>query len=481
MTRFNTPGTDIEPSAPTARLPYPSYLAWFTSLIEGDPDVLALLLLGSVARGDHRGRSDLDVAVLTRCDTAGAFTRRMREATRAKFPRQLAFAEPRKVALFSADALHKIDVFIVEDLSAIARYAAGSRIERPEHAVVFDRTGTAVAWLAQVPPEVDDLDVVVPAQIARFAYHFEHASSCHAMSDMYRARFNLEIALHCVACLEWRASGRTAFAWLPRDLLRVVPRDVAEALRQHDTSMDPSRFHHAKSHVLGMFRSALERLGRPDEDSIGFCELVIERDRFWNHRDTATYTHDALARGVIYRGSSPHRYATDPDYHAWLTRRGITIRIDLRGQHEKGDHPIEGLPVRAVEAPVDPWRELAADDPLCEDVEPLEASYRFTALRCVHALRAVVDAVVEDRGAILVHCSMGVDRTGVIVALAHLLAGVPRGNVLTSYSASSGDKPLAVLERTLTLVDEAGGVHALARRAGLEPAMIEAFRRRMWA
>jgi protein-tyrosine phosphatase len=481
MTRINVQSADTEPSALTGRLPYPLDLAWFRALVEGDPDVLALILLGSVARGDHSGRSDLDVAVLVRRGATDLFTERMRGAASANFPQQLAFVEPRKVALFSADVLRKIDVFIVEDLGAITRYVAGSRIERPADAVVFDRTGTAAAWLAQVPAEIDELDVVVPAQIARFVYHFEHASACHAISDMYRARFNLEIALHSVAHLEWRAAGRSAFAWLPRRLLRTVPREVAEALRRHDAGMDPSRFHGAKSHVLGMFRSALDRLGRPDEGAIRFCELVLERDRFWNYRDAATYTHDGLARGVLYRGSSPHRYAAEPDYHAWLTRHGIATRVDLRGRHEKREHPIEGLPVRAVEAPVDPWIELAADDPLHEGVEPAEASYRFTALRCVHALRAVVESVVEARGAVLIHCTMGVDRTGVVVALAHLLAGVSRSDVLASYSASSGDKPLAVLDRTLTLVDEAGGVLALAGRAGLDPSTIEAFRRRMWA
>ncbi|MGK3964053.1 tyrosine-protein phosphatase [Sorangium sp. So ce118] len=475
------PSTDMEPSTPTLRLPYPIDLAWLRALIEGDPDVLALLLLGSVARGDHSGRSDLDVAVLIRRGAADLFAQRMRGAASARFPQQLAFVEPRKVALFSADALRKIDVFIVEDLAAITRYAAGSRIARPADAVLFDRTGTAAAWLAQVPAEVDDLDVVVPAQIARFVYHFEHASACHAMSDMYRARFNLEIALHSVAHLEWRASGRSAFAWLPRRLLHTVPREVAEALRRYDAGMDPSRFHAAKSHVLGMFRSVLDRLGRPDGDAISFCELVLERDRFWNYRDAVTYTHDGLARGVLYRGSSPHRYAAEPDYHAWLTRRGIATRIDLRGQQEKREYPIEGLPVRAVEAPVDPLIEFAADDPLRDGVELSEAGYRFTALRCVHALRTVVEAVVEARGAVLVHCNMGIDRTGVVVALAHLLAGVSRGDVLASYSASSGDKPLAVLDRTLNLVDEAGGVLALAGQAGLDISTIEAFRRRMWA
>lgn len=468
-------------AAPAVRIPSPPDLHWFRASGEQDPDVLALLVLGSVARGDHHGRSDLDLVVLARSGSVGALTRRFQSAASARFPRQLVFSEQSKVALYSADASRKVDAFIIEDLAAIARYVAGSRLACPEDAVVLDKTGEVTVWLGAVAGEIDDLDVVVPAQIARFAYHFEQASACHALSDMYRARFNLEIALHCVAYLEWRAAGRAAFAWLPRRLLQSVSREVADALRGYNAPMDPSRFHPAKVHVLEMFRAALGRLNRGDQAAIELCELALERDRFWNHRDAAVYTSDELARGVLYRASSPHRYAADSDYRSWVARREITTRIDLRGHQEKLDHPIDGVFERTFEAPVDPWRDLAADDPLNEGAEPHETGYRFTALRCGHALRAVVEAVADDRGAVLVHCQAGVDRTGVIIALAHLLAGEPRGSVLSGYSASSGAKPIAILARVLDLVDGAGGVRALAERSGLEARQIEAFQRRMRA
>src|SRR4051812_26585349 len=126
------PSDIVGPSTPDVRIPSPPELDWFRASTVDDPDVLALLVLGSVARGDHQGRSDLDVAVLTRAGSSGAFTRRLRGAAGARFPRQLAFAEQSKVVLYSADAIRKIDAFIVDDLAAITRYIAGSRVALPE-------------------------------------------------------------------------------------------------------------------------------------------------------------------------------------------------------------------------------------------------------------------------------------------------------------------------------------------------------------
>jgi hypothetical protein len=459
----------------------PSHLQWFRDTLERDPDVLALLVLGSVARGDHGGRSDVDLVVLTVPRTAVAVSQRLRHAARDRFPTQFAFPEHNKTVFYGPELTQKSDVFVVEALVDVARYVAGSRITEPERAVLFDTTGSVVAWLASVSPEVDDLDVVVPIQVTRFAYHFERASNWHAVNDMYRARFTLEIALHCVAHLQWRASGKDAFAWLPRALLAATPAEVTEAFQKFEAPMDPTKFHGAKVHLLGMFRSALDRLGRADDGVIAFCQQVLERDRWYNHRDSAIYTSDVLARGVLLRGSSPHRFVADPDYLAWMSRHKVGVRIDLRGAHEKTENPVLRLPIRAVEAPVDPWKNFPKDDPLHEGAGSSEASYRFTALRCTHALRAVVEAVAADVGPVFVHCHAGVDRTGVIIALAQLLAGATREQVLAGYNATSNPERTGYLARTLSLVEERGGAEALAREAGVTDSLLAAFRARMGA
>jgi len=63
----------------------------------------------------------------------------------------------------------------------------------------------------------------------------------------------------------------------------------------------------------------------------------------------------------------------------------------------------------------------------------------------VAALRAIGAA----SGAVLVHCAAGKDRTGTIVALALLLAGVDREAVVADYAASS-DRVEGVVNRLMT-------------------------------
>jgi len=58
---------------------------------------------------------------------------------------------------------------------------------------------------------------------------------------------------------------------------------------------------------------------------------------------------------------------------------------------------------------------------------------RLRADSIVGALRTIATA----RGAVLVHCAAGKDRTGVVVALALDAAGVDRGMIVADYLASA--------------------------------------------
>lgn len=60
----------------------------------------------------------------------------------------------------------------------------------------------------------------------------------------------------------------------------------------------------------------------------------------------------------------------------------------------------------------------------------------------VGALRAITDAP----GAAIVHCAAGKDRTGVVVALALSVAGVPRDEIIADYEAT-GERIEQILDR----------------------------------
>ncbi|WP_245946816.1 tyrosine-protein phosphatase [Paenibacillus cellulosilyticus] len=64
--------------------------------------------------------------------------------------------------------------------------------------------------------------------------------------------------------------------------------------------------------------------------------------------------------------------------------------------------------------------------------------YRKVLFDSTDQIRAVMTLLAEQGGApTLIHCASGKDRTGMIVALLQLLAGVPRNEVMTDYMLSN--------------------------------------------
>jgi len=83
------------------------------------------------------------------------------------------------------------------------------------------------------------------------------------------------------------------------------------------------------------------------------------------------------------------------------------------------------------ENPVMPWhREFASDR------GPVVQAYLRYLVRRPDSIVAALRAIAEPDGATVVHCAAGKDRTGVIVALALSLAGVPRDVIAADYQAT---------------------------------------------
>jgi protein tyrosine/serine phosphatase len=94
----------------------------------------------------------------------------------------------------------------------------------------------------------------------------------------------------------------------------------------------------------------------------------------------------------------------------------------------------------------------ALADPLSRSVSFYLAYLRDRPDSVVAALRAIADT----DGASLVHCAAGKDRTGVVVALALSVAGVPRDRIVADYAATADRLPelLARLRASDTYRDD---------------------------
>lgn len=152
-----------------------------------------------------------------------------------------------------------------------------------------------------------------------------------------------------------------------------------------------------------------------------------------------------LGAGRVFRSDLLHR--TDAAAaHRVLDGLGVTLVIDLRTDSEReesgsldsdGGREVVGVPVLA-----DVWswddEHSAADEWFLRDrtIEMLEQRGR----RLVEVFELMADA----DGAVVVHCTAGKDRTGVVSATLLGLLGASRDTVVTDYARSAEAMPAMV-------------------------------------
>ena len=148
--------------------------------------------------------------------------------------------------------------------------------------------------------------------------------------------------------------------------------------------------------------------------------------------------------GAVVRADSVRRL-TDAGWAA-LVDYGVRTVVDLRQHMELEADPPRELPVEVVHVPLfgspDPgdayWAEM---DELAEAAGGLAAGKAAIYLDHLERFRSYVRDAIEavaraPEGAVLVHCQVGKDRTGLVTALLLRLAGVAPGEIAADYAVS---------------------------------------------
>ncbi len=161
---------------------------------------------------------------------------------------------------------------------------------------------------------------------------------------------------------------------------------------------------------------------------------------------------------------------------------GVRRIIDLRGTAETTE-----LPGPFATDPAYRWLPFIDED--AERLRDAEAEATTLATYCgsvgrnagniIAGLRALVEA---PPGAVVVHCSAGKDRTGILVALALTVAGVAPGEVAADYAARSdqdGCQAETMLGLLAYVADRYGGVPEYLARHGMTAEELTALRDRL--
>jgi protein-tyrosine phosphatase len=176
------------------------------------------------------------------------------------------------------------------------------------------------------------------------------------------------------------------------------------------------------------------------------------------------------------------------------------VRIELRSLYPDSVESSE-LDSDAIK----PWE--ASNEHESPDEQPVVRAYMGYLRQRPDSIVGAVRAIACARGAVLVHCAAGKDRTGVVVALALDAAGVDRATIVADYLATAEridaivarllSSPLyrdqlegndsrrhaplpGTIERVLELVDERhGGSVAWLLTNGLDESELQRLRRRL--
>ena len=170
-----------------------------------------------------------------------------------------------------------------------------------------------------------------------------------------------------------------------------------------------------------------------------------------NFRDFGGYAAGGreIVRGRLFR-SAEHTVATDADL-AKLAGMGIGTIVDLRRPDERQRQPSRRWPGFAgvvIESDdddegsgVESWAGFMSTwDMTRESFREHNMRYYTRAPhmpRLVELGRRYFDTLATLEGGLVVHCAAGKDRTGLIVALTHALAGVHRDDIIADYLLSN--------------------------------------------
>jgi protein-tyrosine phosphatase len=171
----------------------------------------------------------------------------------------------------------------------------------------------------------------------------------------------------------------------------------------------------------------------------------IDFEAIENFRDFggyATACGRGLAAGRLYR-SGHHSLATEADL-ARLRELGIGAIVDLRNPSERAREPgrrWEGFDAEVIENDLMPgigdWVETMKASPMTAEwwYQNTLDHYRVNPFepRHVDLFRRMFLTIAQGRGAVVVHCAAGKDRTGLACALVHHVAGVHHDDMVADF------------------------------------------------
>lgn len=230
------------------------------------------------------------------------------------------------------------------------------------------------------------------------------------------------------------------------------------------------------SHWQSLITQNLQCFNEPDTKWID-----NHAEEIYNFRDIGLST-KSMRRGKIYRSACLANIQTDPLFKQLITKKRITCIIDLRTNNEYRWNPYDAACLeqcRLIRLPID----TKDREPDFEQKYKLNDKELIQYVYCaqnisnqIHTLFSLINPVEDN---ILIHCHSGKDRTGCIIALFELLAGVEKETIYEDYLKSKQDTQLHKIDIFLNMVMRFGSIDKYLISCGVSEESINTWKKEL--
>ena len=454
-------------------------LAW----AKQNESVRAWFWYGSFSRGQETQGSDLDAAVLLKAGTDVAAVRQDLISHLAdEMKLNLPHADSQRLICYVGDNYLKVECTLVTDPEELAWLVDAEDVPAPRLALAFERDGAGQS-LVQRAARPGNMDTVslIHREIAKLLEGFEACSRAHRRSDAYSFYFHYNLALGRLARLVQISRHKPEKLYLPPQLTNTRLRpderpgfiDLAGSLYLPEANERKRRLAAKFIEFVAELKYSYA-LDYSADELRAFLDAIMRRDFFVNVRDWADQLDGWIRPGVLIRASTLTRWEKEAELRRWMQEQQVKQIIDLRGDSPRDGKPYTPELLEGIEYVRQPMVQVGHMDE--NDRAP---HYLATALNNLPTIAAVLRKIANAPGCSVVHCYIGVDRTGIVMALLGELLGVPRELLVRDYVASGGVLHGHSLAKFLDGIDAHGGAAALLKNSGLEEATISALRERL--
>ena len=443
----------------------------FNSLFKANSNINSTILIGSFGRNTPKANSDIDYQILVNKKfNQEQFLKEIQILFSNDLKHFIYLKQKNKWCFYLTDNYIVTEVFVCYELFELNKYFLGSEITEPKNAIVFDKTNSVELHLIeQIKSKSKEVEKEqkskVEVLIIDFQNRFESCSNAHSKSDGYKFSVLYSHAINVVVKMVYLCEGGTEHDYMPPNFLTDYSYNLKLGIEDLGT-MDMRIANTHKRKLLDLFKQYLPisiqkfNLKIDDISIINFLENIYVRDFFWNFRDISKFN-PKLKKGIVFRSSALWLYKNEPNLESNLQSKNIEKIVDLRADRELEEIYYDKKQqdnYKIIHAPFDPWNQSIEFQNVYNTGTNAEIAYHFFSIECKSSIRLVVEAVINSKGAIDIHCHAGKDRTGIIITLFHLLSGANKETILLDYLASEMDTKEHYIQILLDAVFEKGGI-----------------------